>query len=83
VRSDSFGLFGLRRGIRLGLLLGQLARMHHHKAEGLVGYPSFTILDLHLAEHALPMPAAWGFVLRPARFLSQERQDKLLLSPAF
>ena len=29
------------------------------------------------------MPAAWFLGLRPARFLHQDRQDRLLLSPYF
>jgi hypothetical protein len=57
--------------------------MHHDNAEGLVSYPPFTVLYLHLAEHTLPMPAAWFFVLPPARFLPKEGQDGLLAPPGF
>ena len=46
VRSDSFGFFGLRSAIRLGLLLCQLARMHDHKAQGLECDAPVTVLDL-------------------------------------
>jgi hypothetical protein len=83
VRNECFGFFGLRRAIGLGLLLRQLARMHDHKAQGLVPDASVTVLDLDLAEHALPMPAAWGFVLRPTRFLYEEGQGGLLAPPGF
>jgi hypothetical protein len=83
VRNDCGGFLRLRSGIRLGLLLRELARMHHDKAEGLVSYPPFTVLHLHLSEHTLPMPAAWFFVLRPARFLHEEGQGGLLAPPGF
>jgi hypothetical protein len=83
VCNDRFGFFCLRSAICLGLLLRQLARMHDHKAKGLVPYAPVTVCYLHLAEHALPMPAAWGFVLRPTRFLHEEGQGGLLVPPGF
>ena len=70
-------------GIGLGLLLRQLARMHHDKAQRFLRDPSIAVLDLHLPEHALPMPAAGRFVLGPPRLLHQEGQGGLLLSPGF
>jgi len=72
VRNDCGGFLRLRSGIRLGLLLRELTRMHHHKAQGRLRDPSLLVLHLHLAEHTLPMPTAWCFVLRPARFLHEE-----------
>jgi hypothetical protein len=83
VLNDCCGFLRLRSGIRLCVLLRELARMHHDKAEGLVSYPPFTVLHLHLSEHTLPMPAAWFFVLRPARFLHKEGQGGLLAPPRF
>jgi len=83
VLHDCCGFLRLRRGIRLGLLLRELARMHHDKAEELVRYPPVPVLHLHLSEHTLPMPAAWFFVLRPARFLDEEGQGGLLAPPGF
>jgi hypothetical protein len=82
VRNDRFGFFCLRSAICLGLLLRQLARMHNHKAKGLVRYAPVTVLYLHLAGHALPVPAAWGFILRPTRFLHEEGQGGLLVPPS-
>jgi hypothetical protein len=83
VRNDRFGFLCLCRAICLGLLLRQLARMHDHKAQGLVSSAPVTVLDLHLAGHALPVPAAWGFILRPTRFLHEEGQGGLLVPPRF
>ena len=83
VLNDCGGFLRLRSGIRLGLLLRAWARMHHDKAEGLMSYPPFTILHLHLSEHTLPMPAACFCVLRPARFLHEEGQAGLLAPPGF
>ena len=83
VCTDRLRFLRLRSGIRLCLLRRELARMHHDKAEGLVRYPPFTVLHLHLSQHTLPMPAAWCFVLRPARFLHEEGQGGLLASPGF
>src|SRR5919109_5039966 len=81
VLHDCGGFLRLRSGLRLGLLRREWARMPHDKAEGLVRYPLFAILHLHLSEHTLPMPAAWGFVLRPARLLHEEGQDGWLAPP--
>src|SRR5262245_52258446 len=83
VRNDCGGFLRLRSGRRLGWLLRELARMHHDKAEGLVSDPPFTVLHLHLSEHTWPMPAAWCFVLHPARFLHKEGQDGLRAPPGF
>jgi hypothetical protein len=78
---DCCGFLRLRSGIRLCLLLRELARMPHDKAEGRVSYPPVTVLPLHLSEHTLPMPAACFFVLRPARLLHEEEQGGLLAPP--
>jgi hypothetical protein len=83
VRTEGFGFFGLRCAICLGLLLRELTRMHHHKAQGLVHSVSVTVLDLDPPAHAVPMPAAGCFVLRPTRFLHEEGQGGLLVPPGF
>jgi hypothetical protein len=83
VRHDGFGFFGLRSAICLCLLLRELARMHHHKAKGLVYYAPIPLLHLYLTEHALPMPAAWCVVLCPTRLLHEEGQGGLLVPPGF
>jgi hypothetical protein len=48
------------------LLLRQLARMHHDKAQFLLGDPSRAILHLDPAEYTVAMPAGvvmcWGMV---------------------
>ncbi|MBA0086594.1 MAG: hypothetical protein HRJ53_16560 [Acidobacteria bacterium Pan2503] len=59
----------------------QLARMHHHKPECLRDDAPIAVLDLDLPDHALPMPAARRFVLRPPRLFPSERQRGLLLAP--
>src|SRR4029453_998665 len=79
--SSSFLLLG--GGIGLGLLLRQLARMHHHKAERFERYSSVAVLNLHLPAHTLSMPAARRFILGPPRLLQQEGQGGLLLPPGF
>src|SRR6266446_1000594 len=83
VRRDGGGFLGLRGRICLRLLLRQLARMHHHKAERFERDPSVAILNLHLPDHTLSMPTPRGLVLRPPRFLQQEGQGGLLLPPGF
>jgi hypothetical protein len=65
------------------LLLRQLTRMHHHKAECDGGDSRITLLHLHLPDDALPMPASGRFRLGPPRFLHQQRQGGLLLPPRF
>src|SRR5262249_21281434 len=74
---------GLGTGIRVGLLLGQLTRMHHDKTERLHANPSIAVLDLNVADDALPMPATGRFRCRPPRFLYEEGQSRLLLPPGF
>jgi hypothetical protein len=69
VRHDGCGFLGLRGAIGLGLLLRQLARMHHHKAERFERYSSVAVFDLHVPHDALPLPAAGRFRHRPPRFL--------------
>jgi hypothetical protein len=82
VRRDCFGFLRLRSGIGLCLLLCQLARMHHDKAEFLLGDPSCALLHLDPAEHTVSMPAARCLVLRPSRLLHEEREAGLLLAPS-
>jgi hypothetical protein len=71
--SDSSGFLLLGHGLGVALLLGQWTRMHHDKAQFLLGDPSVTVLDLHLAEHTVPMPTARRLVLRPSGFRLSER----------
>jgi hypothetical protein len=65
------GLGFLRLGchIGLGLLLRQLTRMPHKKAQFLPRAPSLAVLPIHWAERALPMPTVRPLVLRPPRLL--------------
>lgn len=72
---------GMRRGV--GLLLGELACMHHDKAQLLLGDPALTGLDLHRLEHTWPMPAARRCGFGPPGLLDEERQGGLLLAPGF
>jgi hypothetical protein len=83
VRHAGFSFLGLRGGIGLRLLLRPLARMHHHKAERFERAPSVAVLDLYLPHHTLSMPTAWCLVPGPPRFLHEEREHRLLLSPGF
>jgi hypothetical protein len=83
VRRDGVSFLGLRGGIGLRVLLRQLARMHHHKAERFERDPSVALLDLHLPDHTLSMPTPRGLILRPPRLLQQEGQGGLLLPPGF
>ena len=41
------------------------------------------VFDLHLAEHAVAMPAPGRFVFRPPGLLDEQGQRRLLLSPGF
>ena len=77
------GCLGLGCGRGLGLLLRQLTRMHHDKAQGLLREPSLTVLHFPWAEHAAPRPVARRCVLRPPRLLDEQGQCGLLLSPGF
>jgi hypothetical protein len=79
----SLGFFPLRRCIGLSLLLRQLTRMHHHKAQLLLSDASIAIFDLYLAEHTLAMPAPGRLVLRPSGFLHQQGQGGLRAPPSF
>lgn len=55
--------------IGLGLLLRQLTRMPHKKAQFLPRTPSLAVLPIHWAERALPMPTMQPLVLRLPRLL--------------
>src|SRR5262249_51496548 len=70
-----------RPGRGLGVLLRQLTRMPHDKAHLFLPDPLITILHLSLPHDALPMPAAGRFRLGPPRFLDEQGQGELLLSP--
>jgi hypothetical protein len=80
---DGFGFPRLGRCIGLSLLLRQLTRMHHDKAQLLLRNAPFTILHIHQAEHALSMPTAGLLVLRPPGLFYQEGQSRLLAPPRF
>jgi hypothetical protein len=81
VRNDGLGVLRWRSRIRLGLLLRQLACMHHHKAERFARAPAVAVLDLHWPDHTLAMPAARRLVLRPSRLLHYKRSHGLPLAP--
>jgi len=83
VRCDGCGFLRLRGGIGLRLLLRQLARMHHDQAQCLLGDAPLTVLDLDVAEHALPRPVARRLVLGPPGLLHEEGQGGLLAPPGF
>jgi hypothetical protein len=76
-----FLCWGRCRGLRL--LLRQLTRRPHHNTARGGSPPRLTILHLHLADDAVPRPASGRFRLGPPRFLHQERQGGLVLSPGF
>ena len=80
---QGFGFLPLCAGIGLGLLLGQLTRMHNDHGKCLLGDTPIAVFDLHLSEHALTMPASGGLGLRSPGLLHQQRQRGLLLSPRF
>jgi hypothetical protein len=80
---ESRSFFLLGKAIPLALLLGELTRMHHDKAERLHTNSSIAVLDLDMADDALPMPASGCFSLRPPRFLYDQGQGGLLLPPRF
>jgi len=76
-------LVALRFAIRQGGLLGQLIRVHDHKAERLQGNPPITILYLPTPHDTLPVPLAWGLLPGTARFCEQHGQGSLLWPPRF
>ena len=81
---DGFGFLGLRGGIGLGLLLRQLTRMHHHKAERLRGDPSSRCTRPPPGGSTLcPCQCRGASCLRPPWFLHQQGQGGLLLPPGF
>jgi hypothetical protein len=55
-------------GIGHGLLLGERARMHHHKPHVLLCHTAVCILHVDAANDTLPMPASGGVALGTARF---------------
>ena len=66
--SNGLGFLGLRARRGLRLLLGQLARMHDHKAQGRVSDLSMAVLDLHRPDDALPVPTTARVGLGPPGF---------------
>jgi hypothetical protein len=83
VGGHGLGFFLWRGGIALRLLLRQLTRMHHHKAQLLLGDAPIAVFDLHLAAHTVAMPAPGRLVLRPPGFLPQQGQGGLRAPPGF
>jgi hypothetical protein len=79
----SLGFLRLGRRIGPSLLLLQLTRIPHNKAQFLPRDPSLAVLLIYWAEHALPMPKARPLVLRPPRLLHEEGQGRLLPFPGF
>jgi hypothetical protein len=77
------GFLRLGRRIGLGLLLRQLTRMAHNKAQFLQRDPSLAVLPIHWAEHALPIPTTRPLVTHPPRLLYEEGQGRLLPFPGF
>ena len=65
------------------MLLRQLTRMDHEKAQGLLGDTPITVFNLHPSEHAVAMPAPGGLGLRPAGLLYQQEQGGLRAPPGF
>jgi hypothetical protein len=66
------GFFPWRSGIGLRLLLRQLTRMHRNETQFLLGDAPITVLDFHLAEHTVAMPAPGHLVPGPPGFLRQQ-----------
>ncbi len=83
VRRDDCGFLRVCGGRGLGLLLRQLARMHHEKAQRFLRHPPSAVLDLYRPDDALPRPRAARCVLGPPRLFPSEGQGGLLLSPGF
>ena len=81
VRHEGCGFFGLHRARGLGLLRRSLTRRYHHTPERLRDDAAVAVLHLHLADDALPMPAAERLGLRPARLLHEAGQGGLLAPP--
>ena len=67
--NDGLGFLRWRSRSGLGLLLRPLACMLPPKAERFERDPSVAVLDLHLPDHTLSMPAARCFGLRPPGLL--------------
>jgi hypothetical protein len=80
---EDLSFLRLGAGIRLCVLLGQLARMHHEKAPFLLRHPPITVLDLYGAEHAVAMPLAACFVLGTPRLFHEQGKSWLLRAPRF
>jgi hypothetical protein len=81
VVGEGFSFLRLGAGIRLRVLLGQLAGMHHEKAQVLLRHPPITVLDFYGAEHALAVPLAARFVLGTPRLFHEEGQSWWLRAP--
>src|SRR5262249_37144819 len=77
------GFLLLPAGIRLGLLVRQLPRMHDDKAHYLLRDTPIAVCDFHLSEHALTMPTPGCLSLGPLGLLHQQGQGRWLTSPGF
>ena len=83
VVGEDLSFLRLGAGIRLRVLLGQLAGMHHEKAPCLLRHPPIPVLDLYGAAHALSMPLAARFVLGTPRLFHEAGKSWLLRAPRF
>jgi hypothetical protein len=83
VGCHGLGCFPLSRCIGLGVLLGQLTRMHDDKTPGLRCDAPITVFDRHLTEYTLAMPAPGDLVAGPPGLLEQEGAGRRLLPPGF
>jgi hypothetical protein len=81
VRNDGLRFLRWRSRLGLGLRLRQWTRMDDDKAPARLGNAPIPVLHLPLAKHALAMPAARHFVLRPPGLLDQEGPRRLLAAP--
>jgi hypothetical protein len=69
--------------IGLGVLLRQLPRRHHDKAQRLLNDASIAVFDLYLAEHPLATPVPGCLLLRPPGLLHQPGQGGWRAPPRF
>lgn len=72
MRCHTLGFLRVRCGRRFRLLLGQRARMHHHKPEVCWRRVTSRLLNIDAAQDALPPPASGGLLGSPSRFFQQD-----------